>query len=176
MTSPSRKRTRPPASPCSSTSKALPTCLRTRSLSSTSARLRSQATWRHPRTPAPAPQRLPLLLPRSPDPSPVGAQHFYPELRRGCAPLAQAANVLSSSHHRQSGKSRLLPSVLFSPCSLFWKLSRERGFRLFRADATIPLASIFPLWRAYSHAHSLCSPVLSLFTRFLALFRRLLFR
>src|SRR5208337_2889281 len=161
----------------SSTSKALPTCLRTRSSSSTSARLRSQATWRHPRTPAPAPQRLPLLPPpRSPDPSPAGAQHFYPELRRGCAPLAQAANAVSSSHDRHSGKSRPLPSVLFSPCSLFWKLSREQGFRLFRADATIPLASIFPLRRAYSHAHSLCSPVLSLFTRFLALFRRLLFR
>src|SRR5271157_1441681 len=169
MTSPSRRRTRPPASPCSSTSRAPRICLLTRSSCSTLAKVRSRATCLHQRTPAPAPQRLPLLLPRSPDSSPMGAQHC-------CAPLAQAADVFSSSHHWHSGKSWPLPSVLFSPCSFSWKLSREQGFRLFRSDATIPLASIFPLWRTCSRVHPLRSPALSLVGRFLAPFCRLLFR
>jgi len=38
-------------------------------------KVRSRATCLHQRTPALAPQRLPLLLPRSPDSSPMGAQH-----------------------------------------------------------------------------------------------------
>src|SRR5208283_2930541 len=168
MTSPSKRRTKQPASPCSFTSRAVPRFLLTKSSSSTSARLRSRATWLHRRTPALAPQRHPLLLPRSPDPSPMGARH--------CAPLAQPANVVSSSHHRPSGKCWPLPSDWFSLCSLFWKLSREQDFRLFRPDATIHRASVSLLWRAYSYAHSFRSLPFSFFARFLAPFRCVLFR
>src|SRR5208282_2540043 len=169
MTSPSKRRTKQPANPCSFTSRAVPRFLLTKSSSSMLARLRSQATWLHPRTPALALQRHPLLLPRSPDPSPVGAQGR-------CAPLAQPANAISYSHHRHCGKSWTLPSDLFSRCSLFWKLSREQDFRLFRPDATIHRASVSLLWRAYSYAHSFRSLPFSFFARFLAPFRCVLFR
>src|SRR5208283_636803 len=59
MTSPSRRRTRPPASLCSSTSRAVHGCLLTRSWSSTSARTRSPVIC--PR-PSPPHQQLPPAI------------------------------------------------------------------------------------------------------------------
>jgi len=135
------KKDKTPASPCSSTSRALRICLLTRSSCSTLAKVRSRLlvyTKGHRRW-RPA---APLLLPRSPDSSPMGRS-------TALRPLAQAADVFSASHHRHSGKS--WPCRLFcSPCSLLLETLPGTGFRLFRPDATIPLASIFPLWRPYS--------------------------